>query len=149
MTKNTMSQHQIEELLNRAEVGHLATLGPEGPYLVPLHFLYREGALYFHCGLKGRKLDNLKKDPRVCFQVGEMSAIIPHELPCKFNTRYASVLMEGRAEVLTDEEEKLSLLTDLAEKYKKEAVGSLSPEVAAKTLVVKITPQRVSGKMNA
>jgi uncharacterized protein len=148
MTKRLLEPKAMEELLNRAEVGHLATLGPEGPYLVPLHFLYREGRLYFHCGLKGRKLDNIQNDPRVCFQVEEMTAIIPHEQPCSFNTRYASVLVEGRARLVSDPEEKLALLTELSVKYKKGAVPALNARAAAGTHVVEILPSSMSGKEN-
>ncbi len=148
MAKQKMDKPGMEEFLRRAEVGHLATLGPKGPYLVPLHFLYRGGSIYFHCGLAGRKLDNIKKDPRVCFQVTEMTAIVPHKRPCSYNTRYTSVLVEGTARVVTDPTEKLALLTELAAKYKKTPSLELDPQAAARTLVVEITPQCFSGKRN-
>lgn len=149
MAKQRLDKTNMEELLKRAEVGHLATMGPEGPYLVPLHFLYHKGSIYFHCGLKGRKLDNIKKDPRVCFQVEDVTAIVPHELPCSYSTRYASVLVEGAAQVVVDEAEKLALLEGLALKYKKGPVPALDPRAAAGTLVVKITPAGFSGKKNS
>ncbi len=139
----------MEALLNRAEVGHLATVGPEGPYLVPLHFIYSRGGIYFHCGRKGRKLANIKSDSRVCFQVDEMTAIIPHELPCKYNTRYTSVMVEGKAEVVTNKDDKLELLQEIALKYKKEApVVALDPEAVARTLVVKVTPTSITSRQN-
>ena len=148
MSKRLLEPHEMEELLHRALVGHLATLSPEGPYLVPLHFLYKEGRLYFHCGLQGRKLDHIKADPRVCFQVEEMTAIIPHEQPCSFNTRYSSVLVEGRARLVEDEGEKLALLTELSVKYKKTAVPALNSKAVAGTHVVEIIPGVMSGKGN-
>ncbi len=149
MTKETMDKAQMEELLHRAQVGHLATAGPGGPYLVPLHFIYQNENIYFHCGLKGRKLTNIKKDPRVCFQVEEMTAIIPHQLACKYNTRYTSVMVEGRAEMVEDEKEKLDILKEIANKYKKGAPAViLDPQAVSRTLVIKVVPASIAGKQN-
>lgn len=149
MTKQTMDHGEIENLLNQQETGHLATIGPGGPYLIPLHFIYRGGSIYFHCGSKGRKLENLKADPRVCFQVEEMTGIIPHELPCRYNTRYTSVIVEGNAEEVVDAGEKAAILNDIALKYKKEGPFTLALENVDKTVVVKIVPTHIAGKKNS
>jgi uncharacterized protein len=149
MTKHTMDKAEIEKLLTEQETGHLATMGPEGPYLVPLHFIYRGDSIYFHCGPRGRKLTNIKTDPRVCFQVEEMTGIIPHEMPCRYNTRYTSVIVEGTAEEVTDPGEKVAILNELALKYKKEGPFVLELENVDKTVVVKIVSTNITGKKNS
>ena len=149
MTKQFMDHGEIEAFLHQQETGHLATIGPGGPYLVPLHFIYREGNICFHCGPRGRKLDNLKSDPRVCFQTEEMTGIIPHELPCRYNTRYTSVIVEGNAEEVVDPGEKVTILNDIALKYKKEEPFTLALENVDKTMVVKIVPTHIAGKKNS
>lgn len=144
-----MDRGEIEGFLNQQETGHLATIGPEGPYLVPLHFIFREGNIYFHCGPKGRKLTNLRTDPRVCFQVEEMTGIIPHEMPCRYNTRYTSIIVEGNAVEVADPQEKIAILKELALKYKKEGPLTLKLENVDKTVVIKILSTSITGKKNS
>ncbi len=149
MVKSTMNQKEIEDLLHRAEVGHLASLGLQGPYVIPVHFIYTMDKVYFHCGKEGKKLDNIKYDPRVCFQVDEIIGIIPHKSPCKYNTLYRSVIIEGRAEFVTDEAAKILSLNSLIEKYKRSEVFEKMPaEKAHGTVVVEIIPMVISGKQN-
>ena len=39
--------------------------GGEGPYCIPLSLVRVGDDLFFHCALEGRKLDLLRRDPRV------------------------------------------------------------------------------------
>ncbi|GAV22898.1 pyridoxamine 5'-phosphate oxidase family protein [Carboxydothermus pertinax] len=54
-----------ELILTDGEYGVLATAGKEYPYAVPLNYVYKNGAIYFHSALEGQKLDLLKENPRV------------------------------------------------------------------------------------
>ena len=47
------------EILEAAEYGVLSTVGEDGqPYGVPLSYVYKEDAIYFHCVVAGQKLNN-------------------------------------------------------------------------------------------
>ena len=147
--KSTMNQKEISDLLREAEVGHLATLGPQGPYVIPVHYAYDMDKIYFHCGTEGKKLENIKYDPRVCFQVEEMMEITPHQSPCKYNTRYRSVIVEGRVDYVTDEAAKMHALNSIVEKYKRGKISvKIESEKARATVVVAITPSLITGKKN-
>ena len=58
---------KIENLISKAKVCRLGLTDENQPYVVPLCFGYRENALYFHTGKKGRKMDILKKKPQGLF----------------------------------------------------------------------------------
>ncbi len=138
----------METLLQEAEVGCLATVGPDGsPYITPLHFVYQRGKIYFHCALVGRKLDHIRANPYVCFEVHELIRIVPSQRACEFSTRYRSVLVFGRARPLTDADEKIAVLTALAEKYAGgQAVEPPPPERVKGTEVVEIAIEEMTGK---
>ena len=53
----------IERILKDSRVLRLAMVDKDKPYLVPMNFGYRDGALYLHSALEGRKIDLLKKIP--------------------------------------------------------------------------------------
>ena len=137
-------------LAGRTE-GRLATCDGAGqPYITPLNYLYREGRIYFHSKLTGRKLDNLAGNSRVCFEVSEVARIsVANDRPCACATRYSSVLAFGAARVISDDTEKTTLLNLLVEKY---AAGKpfqpVEEQHAASCAVVEIRIEEISGKRN-
>jgi len=140
----------IESLLKEALVGCLATVGPDGgPYITPLNFVYHQGKIYFHCAFEGRKMDNIRANPRVCFEVHELIQIVQSQRACDFGTRYRSVLVFGRARSLPDGDEKVAVLTALAEKYAGgQPVEPPTPKRAKGTEVIEITIEEMTGKRN-
>ena len=65
-----IDQKEMIEILKGTSIGRLATLDSEGyPYITPVNFVYYQDCVYFHSGTKGEKIDNLARNPRVCFEV--------------------------------------------------------------------------------
>jgi len=84
--KEIKHREEIESLLKEAEIGRLGTCVDGEPYVVPLSFAYHDGKIVFHCAKRGKKLDNIAKNPQVCFEV-DMGEVIPDEKPCRFSVR--------------------------------------------------------------
>ncbi|MDR1395536.1 MAG: pyridoxamine 5'-phosphate oxidase family protein [Deltaproteobacteria bacterium] len=144
--KYPLSQPEIEDLLNRAGEGVLGTLGPDGPYTVPLNFVYWNGKIYFHSRRTGQKLRHLASDDRVCFTVWEVQGSFRGPAACTCSTFYQSVIIQGRA-VLADPDLAEQALLALARKYAPDLVNpQIPPDRLAMTAVVEITPLAVTGK---
>jgi hypothetical protein len=143
-------REEMESLLQEALVGCLATVGPDGsPYITPLNFYFYQGKIYFHSALKGRKMDNIRANPRVCFEVHKLIKMVQSQRACDFSTRYRSVLVFGRARSLPDGDEKMAVLTALTEKYASgQAVEPPTPKRAKETKVIEITIEEMTGKRN-
>ena len=145
-----MTSETIYELLEHTPVARLATVDADGmPYVVPVNYVYTDGRLYVHGKLSGRKMDNLARDPRVCFEVDEMQGLVLSEEPnpCRTNTAYRSVIVRGEAAVLEDMERKLFALRAIADKYTPQFRDlSIPPAAAAKTAVIEISICNISGK---
>jgi len=46
-----------------------------------LNYYYSDGKIYFHCGLKGKKLVCMKANPQVCFTVArQLAEVREHEV---------------------------------------------------------------------
>ncbi|MBU1568474.1 MAG: pyridoxamine 5'-phosphate oxidase family protein [Proteobacteria bacterium] len=109
----------IEAILLGARIGRLATLGQDGyPYITPVNFVFFRGAIYFHCARQGEKLDNLRRDPKVCFAVDRPLAYLDtgydKNMPvCDVGQFYQSVVIRGRAEIIFDVAEKVEALNAL------------------------------------
>ena len=102
-------------LIDRCTHGVVAfSTGEETPYCIPLSFVRVENSLYFHCAQQGRKVDLLRKNPRVC--VTFVAQDTPDfEEPDNFTTYFQSAVVTGTAVEVTDPEEKIAALHALCQ----------------------------------
>ena len=133
------------EILVKGEYGVLSTVCENGfPYGVPLHYVYRNGSIYFHCAAAGLKTDNILLNDRVSFCVVGRYEVQPEA----FSTEYESVVVLGRA-CEVHGEEKNEALAALACKYapdQEEKGREAIRNAGEKTAVVKIRPAHICGK---
>ena len=141
-----MLDEEAISILETAQVGTLATVSAEHiPYLVPLSFVYTEGAIYLHSAVDGKKLDNIRSNHNVCFNVVEAVEL----LPAAFSTNYKSVTVFGTISIVEDAEEKRQGLIAIVKKYSPdfyEAGLQYIDKAIEKTKVLKITVDRITGK---
>jgi nitroimidazol reductase NimA-like FMN-containing flavoprotein (pyridoxamine 5'-phosphate oxidase superfamily) len=148
MRDHQLSTDQINDLMDNAEVGHLATIDPDGyPYVVPVHFA-RVGDKIFVHGLKaGRKLDNLGRDPKICFEIMGGFKYVHGPSACETNTSYQSVVIRGLASVIDEEDAALKALDAIVAKYAPQHVGAgYTEQGLGITAVIVIETVSVTGK---
>jgi nitroimidazol reductase NimA-like FMN-containing flavoprotein (pyridoxamine 5'-phosphate oxidase superfamily) len=63
-----LNEEQTRELFSKQVVGRLACHADGKTYVVPVSYAFDGQSIYVHSG-KGLKLDLMRKNPRVCFQV--------------------------------------------------------------------------------
>lgn len=144
--KQLLSAQEAEEILRQASSGVLAVSGDDGyPYAVPLSYAYEDGNLYFHLATSGHKLDGIRRNEKVSFCVIAQDEVIPE----RFATNYRSVIVFGRAGVMTDDEAKRHALELLVQKYSpgygREGAAEIEKDWKAVT-VVRVRIERITGK---
>jgi len=139
------SREEIESIINKAFVCRLAMADENGPYIVPLSFGYSDGALYFHCAKKGKKLDILKKNNRVCFEIDADHEIIESEKACKWGMKYKSVIGFGNAFFVEDMESKKRGLDIIMRHYSGRSFEFEEEEVN-RVVIFKVEIESMSGK---
>jgi uncharacterized protein len=132
-TIRELSAEGIEALLRTAIVGRIACCGHgltgDGrPYLVPLAYGYDGDAVYAHSG-PGRKLDLMRSEPRVTFEVDEAEA----------PDRWRSVIAEGTFEEIDDPRRREAALAVI---YRAASI----PELGTQTVVFRIRLTARSGR---
>ena len=137
-------------LLNSAPVGRLGTIGRDGwPNIKPLNFAYHDWRIYFHCASEGEKLEEIRRDQRVCFEVDLPIAYVKGtgENPCRASYLYRSIIIRGKALIVDDPAEKRRGLDLLMAKYQPEGgYGAYQEEKLSITTVVRIEVDDISGK---
>ena len=140
----------IFNLLDTCHVGRLATISSDGwPTIKPLTFARDGWSLYFHCALEGEKLDDIRRDSRVCFEVDLPIAYVKgtSDAPCRAEYLYRSVIIRGQAFRIEDRTEKIRALDSLMRKYQPETdFSGYSDEKLAITGIVRIDIGDLSGK---
>ena len=66
-----LSKDEIEALLRRCRIGRIGCCIDDRSYVVPINYAYDGSAVYVLSG-PGRKIDAMRADPRVCFEVDEI-----------------------------------------------------------------------------
>ncbi|MDQ3807511.1 MAG: pyridoxamine 5'-phosphate oxidase family protein [Thermoproteota archaeon] len=149
------SRRKMLEFLNSQPVGRIASIDGDGyPQVIPMNFVHHNGVIYMHSHPFGEKLDNIRRNPKVGFEVDQHICFLPsyyfHKTDAsQADTLYISVVVKGKAEIVEGNEEKALALNALMEKYQKEgryeALDSNMPSVR-EVAVIKITPREMHGK---
>jgi nitroimidazol reductase NimA-like FMN-containing flavoprotein (pyridoxamine 5'-phosphate oxidase superfamily) len=87
----------LDAVLERATVCRLGLVCTGGPYVVPMIFAYELSYLFLHSASEGMKIECLREDPSICFEVEEGVERVPAARACAFSMRYRSVVGFGRA----------------------------------------------------
>jgi nitroimidazol reductase NimA-like FMN-containing flavoprotein (pyridoxamine 5'-phosphate oxidase superfamily) len=134
-----------EALLSEAPYAYFAMVGGDGlPYVVPMNFVYEAGRLYIHTG-EGRKSAALCQNQRVCVAITGDVAFDPGPTPCEDGFSFRSLLVEGRATLLEDVNDRERALRAIVAKYDPDAAGGAFEEtVFAETLVYAVHIETIS-----
>ena len=122
MNGMTKREHQITDrneildILNRSTIVHLGLVDGDEPYVVPMNYGYtmdEDGtlAIYIHGAVKGRKLDIMRRNPKVFLEMECDVQAFEGDLPCQYGTAYKSLMGRGTAVILGTPEEKMDALT--------------------------------------
>jgi len=108
---------QILHILDTGKVLHLGLAVDNEPYVVPMNYGYamEDGklTLYLHSALKGKKLDMMRANPRVFFEIDCDLQPFEGRVPCQYGLVYSSVMGRGTAAIVEDVEEKKKAMSIL------------------------------------
>lgn len=144
--KEIRSLARIEKLLDEATVCRLGFCDGLQPYVVPMNFVRRGRCLYFHAARSGRKIDCIRRNPRVCFEADQPGAVISSDTPCRWTQRYESVIGFGQALLIDDSREKAEVLALLLAKHGGSADVAIPEADLASVLMIRVDIESVTGK---
>ncbi len=147
LEKEILKVSAIEEIIKKALICRLGLSDGENPYIVPLSFGYKDKTLYFHSAAKGKKIDIMRKNPRVCFEIDINSKIIKAEDACKWDIRYQSVIGYGKAVLLQNTDEKREALKIIMSQYSDRTHHFIEKKVQ-KAAVVKVEIVGMTGRQS-
>ena len=143
--KEIKSKEEIESVIQKALVCRLGMADENGPYIVPLSFGYRDGFLFFHSAKEGKKLDILRKNNKVCFEIDTDYEIVESEKACNWGMKYKSVIGFGNAIFIEDMESKKRALDIIMHHYSGRSFEFEEKEVN-RVVIFKVEIESMTGK---
>lgn len=142
-----MGEEDTLRVLTEGEYGTLSTVdGEMQPYGVPISYVYFNNCIYFHStNAGGGKYSNMQTNKKVCFSVVGKTKVLPD----KFGTLYESAIAFGEAELVSDEEERLTVFREFLKKYCAGFLDEGEKYIKAagpKAMIIKITVKELTGK---
>ena len=120
MTKREFTitdEQQLRSILDSAKVLRLGLAVDNVPYIYPMNYGYtmEEGrlTLYLHSAARGKKLELLRKNPNVCFELDCDYVPFEGRVACQYGLSYSAVSGRGRAVLVEDVEEKMEAMSIL------------------------------------
>jgi nitroimidazol reductase NimA-like FMN-containing flavoprotein (pyridoxamine 5'-phosphate oxidase superfamily) len=145
----------INNYLQSAQIGHIATLWDDQPFIKPTNFWYdpAQRSLYFHSSLTGRLQANVQRNPRACFEASHAGRLLPSNLAGGFSIQYASVVAFGIIHLVEDPEQRTRALYGLIAKYfpgmqPGREYRPITEQELARTAVYEFKIESWSGKQN-
>ena len=132
------------EVLDKAPYITVSFTRPDGsPYGVPLSLARTDDkTFYFHCALEGEKLDCIAYNPNVALSAVTKCAPTVGPKDGSFTLQYKSAMAVGRAEVVTDRDEKIEALRAICLRFLTKHMDAFCDAInrsLERTAVVKIT----------
>ena len=138
---------EVESVIKRAVVCRIALSDNNVPYLVPVNFGYQDGCLYIHTAMEGMKIDIIRRNDRVCFEVEADLELTKGAMACKWGMRYRSVIGFGRASLVEDSEGKRAAL-DIIMRHYSDDPHEYSEKLMEKVAIIRVEIDTMTGKQS-
>jgi nitroimidazol reductase NimA-like FMN-containing flavoprotein (pyridoxamine 5'-phosphate oxidase superfamily) len=145
--KEIADRGEIDKILRKATVCRLGLVDGAIPYIVPLSFGYDGNTLYFHSACEGKKVDLLRRNAVVCFEIDVDAEPVRSETSCGWTMRYRSVIGSGTASFVEDLGGKSEAMKIIMRQYT-EGPYEFPEEMLRKIAVIKVAIGEISGKVS-
>lgn len=135
----------MEAIIGEAKVCRIAMCDKGMPYVAPMSFGYESNCLYLHSTAQGKKIEILKRNPKVCFEVDLAGELVKAEIPCQWSLKYRSIIGFGRAVFIEEGEERRRALHAIARHYGG-ASDDYPVETPDKLAVIRVEIESMTGK---
>ena len=137
---------ELEDILRRGTVCRLGLCRDNVPYVVPMCYGYSDGCLYFHSAGEGLKLDYIRSNRQVCFEIETDVSVKQAEDACRWGMNYRSVIGYGNLEELSGTAGKLEAMNVLMKHYSGTDNWSIPEQLIDNVLILKLRITEITGK---
>ena len=139
----------LDEILSKQVLCRLAMADEGKAYIIPVNYGYRDNCMYIHSAPEGKKIDLIRNNPKICFEVEDGVEITPGDTACQWSTRYRSVVGYGRAEVLEGKADKQEGLEIIMRQHGAPEMIHFDEKNMKALVILRIRIESMSGKKSS
>lgn len=136
---------EIDQIIRSDKVMRIALSDNNIPFLVPVFYAYDGEALYFHSAKAGTKIDILKRNNAVCFEISVDQGFIESDKACDFEAKHRTVIGFGKATFVENEAEKIKALDLIVANFSDKKFEYPKSNLSS-TAVIRIDIETIKGK---
>ncbi|MCL1822095.1 MAG: pyridoxamine 5'-phosphate oxidase family protein [Prolixibacteraceae bacterium] len=150
--REVVDKNEIIGILEKADACRIAFSADDIPYIVCMNYGFEwKGdfpVLYFHCAHEGKKIEMLKRNNYVCFQLDAAHELhyIPEKVYCTMY--YESIVGMGHLEIVSSEDERRKSLDLLMQRYNGEAPAAYPENSMMCTTILRLVTIELTAKKN-
>jgi len=138
----------IVEILEMSQICRLGLVENGEAYIVPTNFAYDDGIIYIHSAAEGRKIDIIRRDNRVSFEMESSGEVVKGETPCKWGMKYRSIMGRGFITIHDDIELKTKGLNLIMKKYGGSPDMGYDESSISRVVLLKLKIESVTAKQS-
>lgn len=144
-SREIVDRTEIDAIIHSDKVMHLALADDNMPFLIPVFYGYDGKALYVHSASAGSKIDILKRNNRVCFEITTEHGVVTAEAACDFEAKHRTVIGFGRAHFVREDADKTRALDLIVSRFTDRRFDYPAAKLAI-TTVIRIEIDSIKGK---
>lgn len=144
-SREIVDRTEIDAILHSDRVMHLALAQDNLPFIVPVFYGFDGKSLYFHSASAGSKIEILKRNNRVCFEITSEHGVVTADAACDFEAKHRTVIGFGRASFVEDDAEKTRALDLIVSRFTDQRFDYPAAKLAI-TTVIRIDIDSIKGK---
>lgn len=129
--KDITQQDELLDVIRRCKVCHVGFVNGDKPYVLAFNFGFDNNKIYLHCAKEGHKIDILAKNNNLCiyFDTDHDFFARHEEVACSYRMRYRSVQAMGKAEIVSEYDQKVNALKIFMKQYSEREFEFSKPSV--------------------
>ena len=140
------NNEECEKMITNTFHGVLVLANDNEPYAIPINHGYKDGSFYFHCGVSGKKLDFIRKNPGVSYVISKyFGKPEDHAKSMKCHGCWESLIVYGTAKIIEEREEQRQAFKIFMEYYGNPKFEP-SADVYATTRIIKVTAEKMTAR---
>ncbi len=136
---------EIDAIMRSSNLMRIALVNGDMPFLVPVFYAFDGSALYFHSAQAGTKIEILKRNNSICFEISIDQGFVESDEACDFEAQHRTVIGIGTAVFVEDDAEKIKALDHIVAHFSPKRFEYPKTNLD-RTAVVRIDIESVKGK---
>jgi hypothetical protein len=140
---------ELADIIGQADVCRIAMANNNTPYVVAMNFGFTGNpvdTLFFHCANEGKKLDMMRQNNYVCFEMDTDHEIYKGTKGCDWGSKFSSIIGYGNIHIVTDNNKKIEGLNSIMSHYGGEGEHTYDIKVVDNTTILRLEILEMTGK---